>query len=318
MVTRAHIVPKRRFLVVVTLLTILGFVFSVAVPSLEAQDRSALTRRLQNRSSDFRLRVQAAFALGNLRDARAVPALSSALTDPNPAVRAAVATALGRVGSSRALPALRARRRDQSSAVRIQIDRSIAIIEGASRTASTSMTARARGAARPTIEIMPREDRIQWPRVRFVVTLGEMQNRTNFASDSLERTLRTEVTRQLRVMRGVAVMQSDINIDDRARREITRRRLPQLRLDGSIAQIRRRRQGRDVTVRCEISLMVLDGRRRSLRGELRGAATGVEPWRRDRSQRAAQEQRLAQQALQGAVRSAMANASQALAQAARL
>jgi len=314
---RAKTSPRTKFPVVVAVGIALGILASqVVVPTLEAQDRSALIRRLESRA-DFRLRVQAAFALGNMRDPRAVPALSRTLRDSNPAVRAASATALGRIGSQRAMPALRAARRDRSAAVRMQVGRSIASIEEATRSARAAAPSNmSRGSARPTIEIMPREDRVQWPRVRYVVTLGDMENRSNFRSDSLETTLRSEVTRQLRVLRGVAVMQSEINIDDRARREMRRRRLPQLRLDGNIAQVRRQRSGRDVSVRCEISLMLLDGRRRNLRGELRGAATGTEPRRRDRAQRAEQEQRLAQQALQGAVRSAMANARQALARAA--
>jgi hypothetical protein len=111
-------------------------------------------------------------------------------------------------------------------------------------------------------------------------------------------------------------MQSDINIDERARREIRRRRLPNLRLDGSIAEVRKSRSGRDLSIRCEVSLMLLDHQERSIRGELRGAATGTEPRRRERIQE--QEKRLAEQALSGAVRSAMANADQALARAAQL
>jgi hypothetical protein len=298
--------------------SLVGIALALALSPLmdvaNAQEHRVLIRRLQNRRADFRLRVQAAFALGNLEDARGVPALSEALQDSNPALRAAAATALGRIGSARGLPALRRARRDQSAAVRMQVNRSIEMIQNASRSRRASSS---RGNRRPMIEIMPREDRIQWPRVRYVVTLGDMENRSNFRSESLEATLRHEVTRQLRVLRGVAVLQSEIHLDDRARREMRRRDLPQLRLDGNIAQVRKQRRGRDVSVRCEISLMLLDGRHRALRGELRGAATGTEPRRRDRAQRAEQEQRLAQQALQGAVRSAMANARQALARAAR-
>lgn len=286
-----------------------------------AQDRAALIRHLSNTRSDFRLRVQAAFGLGNLGDARSVPALSRALSDRNPAVRAAAATGLGRIASPRALPALRAARRDSSAAVRMQVGRSITSIEQArDRTAGAAPTkapASRRYGTAPTISIMPRADRIQWPRVRYVVTLGDMENRSNFEDDELETALRAEVTRSLRVLRGVAVMQSEIHLDDRARREMRRRRLPSLRLEGSIAEVQRQRRGRDLSVRCEISLMLLDGQRRSLRGELRGAATGTEPSRRNRDQRAEQEKRLAGRALQGAVRSAMANASQALERAAR-
>ncbi len=166
----------------------------------------------------------------------------------------------------------------------------------------------------PSIEIMPTEDRIAWPRVRYVVTLGDMHNRSGFANESLEGVLRSEVTRQLHVVQSIAVMQSEIYIDDRAEREIRRRRLPNIRLDGNITQVQRQRRGRDLSIRCEISLILLDHAQRSLKGELRGAATGTEP----RHQRDYQEQerRLAEQALSGAVRSAMSNVTDAIARAA--
>src|SRR5262245_22046979 len=60
------------------------------VPELGAQDRNALVRLLQTQG-DFRIRVQAAFAMGTRGDRAYSPYLVTALRDPNPAVRAAAA-----------------------------------------------------------------------------------------------------------------------------------------------------------------------------------------------------------------------------------
>jgi HEAT repeat protein len=92
---------------------VLALVFA-RTPEIGAQDRSALTRVLL-RGDDFRIRVQAAFALGATNDPSVVPSLERALRDTEPAVRAAAATALGRIGAPRALPALEAARNDSSA-----------------------------------------------------------------------------------------------------------------------------------------------------------------------------------------------------------
>ena len=289
----------------------------IALPS-EAQDRAALIRVL-NSNTDFRVRVQAAFALGNTRDERVLPALERALRDQNPAVRAAAATAMGRIGSRRAIPMLRRASRDSSAAVRLQVSASLRAIESGERREEALPQAASRpsdhGNRFPSISIIPTEREIPWQRMRYVVFVGDMQNRARFGGDDMAQLLRAEVDRNLKRMRNVAVLHSETQLDARGRREIARRRLPKLRVDGSVMSLRRQMQGRDVAVRCEVSLMLLDAQERALRGEMRGAATGAEP-RRSRSRRD-QDLRLAAQALEGAVRSAMSGAPQAIQRAAR-
>ena len=56
----------------------------------------ALAVRLKQ-SKDFRVRTQAALALGTSASKRAVPVLCQALADPSAAVRASAAAALGRL-----------------------------------------------------------------------------------------------------------------------------------------------------------------------------------------------------------------------------
>ncbi len=53
------------------------------------------------------MRRNACIVLGNRRDARAVPALAAALSDPDPTVRGQAAWALGQIGDARAIQVLR-------------------------------------------------------------------------------------------------------------------------------------------------------------------------------------------------------------------
>lgn len=311
-----HRVPQRRSR---RLLVVVGSVVLALLAmgaSTHAQDRSQLIRVLDG-NADFRVRVQAAFALGNTGDAAVVPHLERALRDDNPAVRAAAATALGRIGSPLAVPALRRAQRDSSAAVRLQVAASLRAIEsgGQREQAMPERRERARPTYFPPITVIPTEDSIAWPRVRYVVFLGDMQNRSRFGGDRMASLLRSEVERNLARVRHVAVLANPNRIDRRAEREIRRRRLPKIRVDGSVTSIQRRVARRELSVRCEVSLMLLDHPELALRGELRGAASGSEPRRAGR-QRRAQEERLAAQALEVAVRSAMSNVRDALARAA--
>ncbi len=279
-----------------------------------AQDIRALSRALSG-ASDFRVRVQAAFALGNTRNARNRRPLERALSDANPAVRAAAATALGRLGSTAAIAALRRASRDSSASVRMQAQRSIRTLEeGATPTAPEAAPRHraAGGGFYPAVQVVPEAGRIAWPRVRYAIVLGSMANRTTFrGADRLTNVMRGEVHSTLNLVRGVAVFGSQADLDAASAAQIRRRRIPKLNLDGSLTAVQPRRARGELSVRCEVSLMLLE--EGNIRGMLSGAATGSEPPRRNNSQ---QTQRLAQQALSAAVRSAMSSAPSALARAA--
>jgi len=285
-------------------------------PLLEAQhDRAAMIRTLRT-ASDFRVRVQMAFAMGNTRDPSLRPHLERALRDSNPAVRAAAATGLGRLGSRAALRALRRARRDNSASVRMQVERSIRTLESAGTETQTARAPRRRptgmGEVYTPVTVLPRAGTVPWPRVRYVVVLGRMANRSSFrGGEVLAARLRDEVARNLMLLRGVAVFRGESEVDARARREIQRRRLPKLQLDGNLTDVDRSRRRGEVSVRCAVSLMLLE--EGNIRGMMNGAATGSEAPRRDPQQ----QQRLAQQALSAAVRSAMSGAPNALRRAVR-
>jgi hypothetical protein len=87
--------PMRRFALAV-LLGGLGFMAARPAHAQESADVDHLVLNLAN-GSDFRIRTQAALALGASKSRRAVGPLCSGLDDSNATVRAASAAALGRL-----------------------------------------------------------------------------------------------------------------------------------------------------------------------------------------------------------------------------
>lgn len=304
--------PRARVLAALATLC-LALVF--ALPG-GAQDRAAMIRTLHE-ASDFRVRVQIAFAMGNTEDHVFRPHLERALRDRNPAIRAAAATALGRLGDRRAVTALRRAVRDDSASVRMQAQRAIERLNAAPA-APAAAVARGTGGAPPstgiypTVSVVPEASTVRWQRVRYAVVLGSMNHRTRHPSATdLVSKMRDEVMRSLIVLRGIAVFPDEGSIDAGAVREMRRRRIPKMQLDGNLVRVDAQRGRSELSVRCEVNLTLVE--EGNLRGMLSGAATGSEPPRRD----AAQARRLAEQALSAAVRSAMSDAPNALARATR-
>lgn len=284
---------------------------------LAAQDRTQLVRILES-DLDFRVRIQAAFALGNTRDPSALDPLVRALADPNPAVRAAAATGLARLGNPRALTALGNLSRDSSAAVRVQAERAIRQITGQGPSAPSGPptpppgTLGSAGGMYPRFAIAPSESSVAWGSVRYVVFVGSLENRSGYQGPQLTLALRREVSQNLHAVRSLAVLDDPAHVPEAHTREITRRRLPKLRLDGALSRVNRRTVSRQLSIRCEVSFMLLDEPERVMRGVLNGAATGS-----DEIGSQDQERRLAEQALAGAVRSALSGVGGALEQATR-
>lgn len=298
------------------------FQFVVTEPCA-AQDRNSVVTILRE-SRNTRLRVQAALTLGRLRHASARPALERALSDDSAAVRAAAATALRRIGSRSSLPALRRAQRDRSSAVRTQVRAALRSIRRATRDEEAETPNQGRRGRRPalhataagtfpSVSVVPTEPTVRWSRVRYVVTLGNMDTAEETNHD-LDAELRQGVLEHLRSVRGTAVYTSASALDARAQREIERRSIPTFRLNARVREVDVSRRGSELSVRCEVTLMLLDDGE-SIRGELTGAASGR--GRSRRSPRREQERALTERALDGAVQSALARAPVALAEASR-
>lgn len=267
-----------------------------------AQDRSTVVRVLED-GADFRARVRAAMALGSSGDATMAAPLVRALgRDDNAAVRAACAEGLGRLGTSSSRSALERATHDSSESVREAAARAL-------RSLIASMPA-----TTPTPAPIPAAPsgaaHVDWPHTSYVVFVGSLSDRSDFAHARLITVLSQEVRRALGGVHGVVVLGAT---DTRAEadREASARHLPEFRIEGSISRVHRETAGRDLRVRCEVSLLLMDDATRNIRASLSGAATGSEP-APSTAARAARERYLAEQALTSATRSAMTGATRAI------
>src|SRR5437764_317390 len=77
------------------------------------------------RDPSFKVRVQAALALGRTSDPRAVLPLIAALKDENETVRGMAVNSLALLGDERALEPLLAARKDKSPLVRDNVDKAL-------------------------------------------------------------------------------------------------------------------------------------------------------------------------------------------------
>ncbi len=148
---------------------------------------------------------------------------------------------------------------------------------------------------------------------RYVVVVGTMVNRSEHQDGAAVQVLSNEVLSALRESPEILAFGSSQEISSNHARQIRERALPTLRLEGNLVRVTRRDGVSEVSVRCEVSIMILDERQRAVRGAVSGAASRAE---QPSSRRDDQQRRLVQQALVRAVRSALSNMDQAFAAAA--
>ena len=113
-------------------LSVLMFLGTLLLPSLAFAQGGDLDRLIYNlaNSEDFRVRTQAALALGASKNQRAVAPLCSALADLNTTVRAASAAALGRLAQSAGKECLQKRLGEESSdVVKATIQKALDVIK---------------------------------------------------------------------------------------------------------------------------------------------------------------------------------------------
>lgn len=113
-------------------LSVFAFMGTLLVSSLAAAQGSDLERLIYNlaNSEDFRVRTQAALALGASKNERAVAPLCSALADSNTTVRAASAAALGRLAQKSGQACLEKRLESEpSDVVKATIQKALDVIK---------------------------------------------------------------------------------------------------------------------------------------------------------------------------------------------
>jgi len=258
-----------------------------------AQDAASALRDLAE-SPDFRVRLSAALYLGRNKPRGALAALVRALADGDPTVRVAAAAALGALGDPAAIGPLTARLSSESSAsVAAQIHSAI------DRLRQGTISAQPASAPRPGVLA---------PGVRYVVRLGTMRNPSGVRGDDLRRVLHEAAASHAQALKGSAVVDGDTALLAQA----AQRHLPVITLDGSLVQLVESRIADTIQVQARVEFAVR--RDQTLRGTLSGSATtsgsGASITDQDRRQ-------LQDDAVDGAVQSALRGADQGLTVAAR-
>lgn len=241
---------------------------------LKAEDYSQYLEMLEN-SGDFRVRVRSALVLARAGGTSVIKALENALNDPHPAVRAAAAASLGKIGDANSAPALLRAQQDESPVVSRQATSSLEAIRTlgshSPQTGAANSAAASSSPASPTLDMRS----IDWKNVDHVIMLGQMQNQSNAGDSSLLESLRAELVRNLGEFKTILVLDNPQALDETARREIRRRGIKCLRVEGNVVRVEKIVQNGKVSSRCEISLLVLDDPGMVMVAIMNGSATGT-------------------------------------------
>lgn len=136
-------------------------------------------------SDDFRVRTQAALALGVSKETAAVQPLCGALGDKHEAVRGASAAALGKLSKVEGIGCLKERAAKESNGVvKSQISKSIKALEAIAKAGEKA-------------EIPAN--------AKWYISLGKINNKTSRSDDELEKMLRAVFSSKLQGMDGYAM-----------------------------------------------------------------------------------------------------------------
>lgn len=219
-----------------------------------------LVQRLK--AEDFRVRTNAALALGATNDDGVVQPLCDALADPSDVVRQAVAAALKRLSKPSSLPCLRARvGAEQTAAVKLQITRAIEAIE-ANGGGDTG------GAATPS----------QAPKVvpgaKFYVALSPVANATGRPQSEIDRVVLGAIRGKLDAL-GTYQLAPEKESADVARATMSKRKLKGYYLSIGVDKF----DYSDGNLRVKVKVAVFTYPGKDLRGEVPAGLTqtGVRP-----------------------------------------
>lgn len=174
----------------------LGACFSTAVAWGQTKDVDQLIQTLSNNDEDFRLRAQAALALGASKNERAVTPLCGALAASNATVRAASAAALGRLALKSGQECLEKRLGSEpSESVKSTIQKAIEIIKSG-------------GGAEPVFA----------SDTKFYISIGKITDKTGRGSPEVEGLVRGAMTSKVGQTSGFLAAPTGENPADAKRR----------------------------------------------------------------------------------------------------
>jgi hypothetical protein len=249
-----HVRARRRWI-----LTVIGLLFGLFVidsGTALADARNDYLIRLLKDSTQFRVRAQAAISLGGVDTAAGVvDALTTALADEHPAVRAAAANSLGRLSDPKSLRALRSAAADPEPPVRSAVSAAIAKIESAARQAGTQVETKQ----------MPSGP------ARYYVALGRPASRApDVSTGDLDHALQV-LRDRVATIDGVVI--APINESPSQVRSVLRaRNLRGFYLESSVTSLEQKPGG---GVRVAVSLIVATYPDRAMRAIMQGAATAM-------------------------------------------
>lgn len=266
--------PVDRPLRVLRLAALVAAALALHPPPALAQTSAPI--ELLRRSSSARSRARAAEALGRLRPVGARAALEGALDDRAPAVRIAAAQALEALGELAALPALDRHALDPHPRAREAVVRArqgllrrptMVLASGwtSAPASSTSSSSSATASASPAAA-----QAVDWRRVRVLITLGTLAN--NVTRDPnhvahLREALRLAVSQDDRYAIHPGVLPAA------AASRVRRGDLRTYSLEGSLTTLREAQTGVSLSVRAEVSLVLLLEPSHSIAATLAGSAT---------------------------------------------
>jgi hypothetical protein len=211
-----------------------------------AQNAAAAAQDLET-ADDFRIRVSAALTLGRTHPPGARALLERALADQHPAVRIAAAAALAALGDPAAIPAMQQRMRTESSpSVRSQLQAAI-----------TALASSGEG---------------KWAATRYVVTIGDMRNRSGVRGDQAASVLRTATNAHAQSIPGALLTDPS---DATTLQQAAARHVPVLLIDGSLQRLSQAQRNTEVSYHAQVDFSMRRVPEQVLRGMLSGSATSV-------------------------------------------
>lgn len=227
-------------------------------PSAQADSKSDFLVRMLSTSSQFRVRAQAALALGANDEPAVIQALIRALrVDDHPAVRAASASALERLRPASSLSALKAALRDKDKTVRAAAQRAVNQVE--KRVASAAVQP-------PSIPVVPSGP---GKGSVFYVGVGLPGSQVSNLSASLLRSLREHLSREVVQISGVRLAPENES-RTAAERELRAQKMTGYFIDSSVTSLETKPDG---SIRAQVSVVVGTYPGRDMRAMLSGAAT---------------------------------------------
>jgi hypothetical protein len=204
------------------------FVVFLAGRSASAQGKVAFFLDQLKNATDFRVRTQAALALGASDDPSAVAPLCEALDDSSNSVRSAAAAALGKLKSPAGLPCLRDHMTEANASVRSVIERSLGALQGSST--------------------WPSKPPPPGPNDTFYVAIGPVADKSGRTDKTVEQLVGSTMQEKLLSLRGYAVAPQGESAPN-ARRIVKQKSLRGYLLQARVEPLRSGSNGLTVQVR---------------------------------------------------------------------